>query len=157
MLRRDESILGRIAKGRDWMPRSDSPDIALAEPREGCGGELGLNGTATQLELRRTDGNEGQGTPWYLFTGWQWKRGGEWEDLTLLFSNRVVRIEGRNLAAAVMLLRAGRLEYFQQHNSVEQSLLLKADETADTAHKKAIIKSITVEPDFGALVEAVKG
>jgi hypothetical protein len=132
-----DSHLSRLAQKRTTQE---------AEPRTSMGTERQLTGVELELELRFANGHEAQALPWGQFMGWQLKSGGEWHELTILFTGRMVKVDGKNLDKATGMIRDGRLGYFQELNSAELAVAVKEDDG------KPIVKSIDIWPKFEDLV-----
>jgi hypothetical protein len=166
----DVSFLDRLTKDRQPSRGgreparsrvSTSPGIPHAEiePRPGHTRERQETGLAAEIELRWADELCEQAVPWNLYCGCERSANPDspWEELVILFSNRVVTIIGRNLHLLRKEIADRKLRGVQEHNSAEIAFLTKEDEYTEADRKKSIIFRITAEPRFDALVDGIRG
>lgn len=112
---------------------------------------------AFSLRLRFKDGRSAQGLPWALFAGYDWSDAGRNERLTLMFTARVVDIEGQYLWRLVEEIDDGQLKAVQEHNAAEIALLRSENADQRPGHQKPVIVSIAISPSFEECSRELRG
>jgi hypothetical protein len=111
------------------------------------------------LRVWFVDGRESQALHWSHYRGDAYRDdGGEWEALTLLFSDRIVRIKGEHFGRMLDGLDDGKLKMLQQQDSDEIKLIRAHNlDKRLPSDKEMIIAEIHIDPPFETLVAEVKG
>lgn len=109
------------------------------------------------LRIGYKEGRRAEGVPWTLFSGHCWDDTGRLEQLTLLFTSRVVTVQGLHLGRFVDLLSDGQLRHLDEHDSREVELLREENAERPRGQKRPVVMSIQVAPPFADVVREILG
>jgi len=126
--------------------------ILEPEGRKSFSSERQLAPQAFSLHVERRDGRQAEGFAWSHYMGYRWTDEGEHERLVVIFGERAVEIEGRNLGVLVSEIRDGQLNGIRELASRQRTLL----ESANPGNEP-IIGSVRAYPDFEEILREIKG
>jgi hypothetical protein len=106
---------------------------------------------AFTLHIEWKDGRRTEGFAWAHYMGYRWADNGDAEKLVLIFGDRAIEIDGRNLVALVDEIREGKLTSIREMPSSKQMLL------NNTGAIEPVISAIRSFPDLDEILKALKG
>jgi hypothetical protein len=107
---------------------------------------------AFTLHVEWIDGRRTEGFAWAHYLGYRWVDHGESEKLILIFGERAVEIEGRNLGPLVEEIREGKLNSVREIPTSKQMLLGNSNPAGEP-----IISAIRSFPDVDEILMEIKG
>jgi hypothetical protein len=114
--------------------------------------ERQLSAQSFTLHVERGDGKSAEGFSWSHYVGHHWTRDEGRERLVMLFGQRAVEVEGRNLGALVESLREGQLSGIRELPGSKVALLRQAN-----PDDEPIIESVRCYPEFDEILKEIKG
>jgi hypothetical protein len=114
---------------------------------------------AFNLRIWFRNGRQAQALHWSHYLGDEYRDdGGEWESLTLLFGDRVVRIRGEHFKRLLDGLDDGKLRILQEQDGNEVKAIRAHNlDKRLASDKETIIAEIEVLPPFETLAAALEG
>jgi hypothetical protein len=114
--------------------------------------ERQLSAQALSLHVERKGGRQAEGFAWSQFQGYRWSDEGEREKLIVVFGERFIEIEGRNLSVLVNEIREGQLNGIRELAGGQSALLRQAN-----PDNEPIIESVRSYPEFDEILKGIKG
>jgi hypothetical protein len=114
--------------------------------------ERQLSAQALSLQVEHRDGLSAEGFSWSYYKGHRWKNEGGRERLVVLFDDRMIEVEGRNLKVLVDSIRDGQLNGIRELSGSQVALLRQAN-----PDNEPIIESVKCYPEFDEILKEIKG